>query len=175
MVMAWRFFSHPCTSNGAGAKLIARSVAQSTVAKVCWQLRSVFVEDLATNIRPEFFHFIGNAIPHQQHAERPGVAPEGAIVRGMIDVGESCGGSVAGNFRIIEAQMSGIRARDEKSIDGVVGAVSERAFAHLVVARILVQYGGKYGGGHIRANSVVGKRSSISLSVGSPALAPGLR
>src|SRR5882724_1772755 len=71
--------------------------------------------------------------------------------------------------------VAGVGARDEEAAQGIHGAVTEGSFAHLVVARIFFEQARKDGGGHVRADAVVGEGSAVTFSVGAPALSPGLR
>ena len=67
------------------------------------ELRSFFVEDFATDVRPEFFYFVGEAVVENQKGEGSGVSGGGAIVAGVVDVGYCRGSGVAYGLGVIKA------------------------------------------------------------------------
>src|SRR5579883_489705 len=58
-------------------------------------LRCLLVQHLAADVRPELLHFIGDAVPHVQHAQSAQVASEIPVFRRVIRVGYAGGCSVA--------------------------------------------------------------------------------
>ena len=113
------------------------------------------MEDFAANVRPEFLHFVGQAIVQNQKTKSAGVAGSVAVLLRMVDVGDGRRSSVSDGFGLVKAHGAGIFAGDEQAIHGVKRAVPERPSPQLIVARIFVQQTGKDGGGHIRADRVV--------------------
>src|SRR6266704_1796645 len=55
----------------------------------------------------------------------------------------------------------------------MVCAAAKAALCQLLVAWIFAKYGGEDGGGHVRADAVIGERSAETFSVSVPALSPG--
>src|SRR5579859_1841248 len=134
--------------------------------------RILFAEHFSANVRPKFLQLVGKAIPKNQESESTRLASRGAIRRHVINVGKRGGSGVSHGLGNVEAVVTGIRARDEQPLHPVIGALPETAFAHLVVAGILVEQARENRDGHVRADTVVGKIRAITLAVRGPALAP---
>lgn len=128
----------------------------------------------AANIWPEFFQFIREAIPENQESERGCISSPGPIFLWMVNIGNARRHGIAKRFGDVKSLSPGIRACHKKAVDRVIGPVREAASSQLIVARIFMQQAWENGRGHICADAVVGKGLAIALSVGAPALSPGL-
>ena len=53
------------------------------------------MEHLAANVGPKFLQLVGETIPEDQETKRGSVSTEGAVFRGMVDVGYAGGHRVS--------------------------------------------------------------------------------
>ena len=63
----------------------------------------------------------------------------------------------------------------EEPVHRIVSTTRKFPLSHLVVARIFVKETGKDSRGHIRANTIIGKRLAVAFRIGIPSLALGFR
>src|SRR5215471_3814992 len=90
----------------------ARREAGASVARVEERggnrLRVLFVEEPAANIRPELLQFVGQPVPHDEHAQCFYVAAGSAVFGSVVDIGNSGGRGVADDLRVVETGSPGI-------------------------------------------------------------------
>src|SRR5690348_10183595 len=135
-------------------------------------LRRSYVEDFAADVGPEFFHLVGNSVPHDEHAPRGKIAANSAIFRRVINVGSGGSGGVAENFGIVEASGAGVGVSDEEALERVIDAMRCCSLLNHIIAGILPKNGGENGDGHVAANAVIAEFGAKALAVSGPALSP---
>src|SRR5229473_779231 len=135
----------------------------------------VLAEYFAADIRPEFLHFVGHTIPHDEHSPRVQVSGQRAVFRRMVNIGDSAGHGIANNLREIESGVPGVGSRDEQPAYRVERPVTKSPFPPLVIPRIFAEDAGEDSGRHVGPDAIVGEGGSVAFPISSPSLPPGFR
>ncbi len=131
------------------------------------------VVDLAADVGPEFFGYVAECVQEDVGAPDGHSVAEGALVVGMVGVGDAGGDGVAHDFGIIELEFAAVGASDEDAADGILRAVPLGAGAELKIARVLMKERGEDGGGHQGADAGVGEGGGVAFAVAPKTLPVG--
>jgi len=131
------------------------------------------IVNFAADVGPEFFGQVADGVEEDVGAPDVHGVAEGALVVGVIGVGDAGGDGGAYDFGVIELEGATVGAGDEDAADGILHAVPLAAYAELEIAGVLMEESGEDGGGHHRANASVSKGGGVALAVTLEALAVG--
>jgi len=77
------------------------------------ELGIVLAKHFAAYVRPEFLEFVGQAIVENQKTKGGCVSGSGSVLRGVVDIRDCRGRSIADGFGIVETRGACISTTDE--------------------------------------------------------------
>src|ERR1700732_1812100 len=122
-------------------------------------------ENRAIDVRPEFFEDVEKAV--EADLGEPflsGLGP-GAFGSRVKKIGDPRSCPVADNFREIEGAASRIGSGNQKTADGIAGALDNPAASERVVSRVLMGHGRDDGFGQIVSDRLIGERVPIVAAI----------
>ncbi len=123
-------------------------------------LGSVFglgcVKEAMVDVGPELLEDEGSGVDADVEAPLSTDVAEGALPGGVVEAGDSGGGTGSNDFADVEDFLAGVRASDERSSESVGGAFEEAAVAEGVEAVVLVSDGRDDEFDHVVFDGLVG-------------------
>ena len=136
-------------------------------------IRVAVVVDFATEVGPEFFGQVADGVEKDVGAPDGHGVAEGALIFGMVGIGDTGGYGVADDFGVVELEFAAVGAGNEDATYGIFRAMPGGAGAELEVARVLMEERGEDGSGHEGADAGVGEGCGVAFAVTLETLAVG--